>query len=78
MNSQYRRLLAVNPAISGHGFNDAKTGAKMVDLDGQVTTAAGQGVQYLTVLMGANDLCTSSAADHDTDRHVQGAVPDRR
>ena len=34
----------------------------MADLDGQVKTAASQGVQYLTVLMGANDLCTSSAA----------------
>lgn len=60
VNSQYRRLLALNPAISGHEYNDAKTGAKMADLDGQVKTAAGQGVGYLTVLMGANDVCTSS------------------
>jgi hypothetical protein len=62
VTSQYRRILAKNPAIGGHGSNDARTGAKMVDLDGQLTTAAGQGVQYATVLMGANDLCTSSAA----------------
>ena len=62
VNSQYRRILALNPAISGHAYNDAKTGAKMADLDGQLKTAAGQGVQYVTVLMGANDLCTSSAA----------------
>jgi lysophospholipase L1-like esterase len=62
VTSQYERILAHNHAISGHEFNDAKTGAKMVDLDGQVTAAASQGVQYLTILMGANDLCTSTAA----------------
>jgi lysophospholipase L1-like esterase len=62
VTSQYEHLLKLNPAINGHEFNDAKTGAKMVDLDGQVKTAVSQGVQYLTVLMGANDLCTPSAA----------------
>src|SRR4051794_23983377 len=62
VNSQYRRILAANAAVSGHGFNDAKTGAKMVDLDGQLTTAASQGVDYATVLMGANDACTSSVS----------------
>jgi lysophospholipase L1-like esterase len=62
VTSQYERMLAGNAAISGHEFNDAKTGAKMVDLDGQVKTAASHGIQYLTILMGANDLCTSTAA----------------
>jgi lysophospholipase L1-like esterase len=62
VNSEYERILALNPAISGHVYNDAKTGAKMADLDGQAKTAASQGVQYLTVLMGANDLCTSTIA----------------
>ena len=32
----------------------------MVDLNGQVTTAVGQRVEYVTILMGANDACTSS------------------
>jgi lysophospholipase L1-like esterase len=62
VNSQYRRVLAADPAVSGHVFNDAKTGAKMSALDAQLATAAGQGVDYVTVLMGANDVCTSSAA----------------
>jgi lysophospholipase L1-like esterase len=62
VNSHYRRILARNPAISGHVYNDAKTGANMSALDGQLLTAAGQGVQYVTVLMGANDLCTSTIA----------------
>jgi lysophospholipase L1-like esterase len=59
VNSVYSRILAVNPAIGGKNFNDARTGAKMVDLNGQVTTAAGQNVEYVTILMGANDVCTS-------------------
>jgi lysophospholipase L1-like esterase len=62
VNSQYQRILAANPAIGGNVYNDAKTGAKMTALDAQAKTAASQGVQYLTVLMGANDVCTSSAA----------------
>lgn len=60
VNSHYQRLLAANSQISGHAYNDAQTGAKMAALDAQVKTAAGQGVQYLTVMMGANDVCTSS------------------
>jgi lysophospholipase L1-like esterase len=32
----------------------------MADLDGQVLAAKSQHAQYLTVLMGANDLCTRS------------------
>lgn len=60
INSHYLRILAKNPAIKGHNLNDAKTGAKMVDLYGQMNTAVGQNVDYVTVLMGANDACTSS------------------
>lgn len=45
-----------------HVYNDAKTGANMPALDGQLATAAGPGVQYVTVLIGANDLCTSTIA----------------
>ncbi len=60
VNSHYLRILAKNPAISGRNFNDSRSGARMVDLNGQATTAAGRGVAYVTVLMGANDVCTSS------------------
>lgn len=62
VNSQYERILAANPGISGNQYNDASTGAKMNALDGQIKTAASQSAQYLTVLMGANDVCTSSIA----------------
>jgi lysophospholipase L1-like esterase len=62
VNSQYARLLKANRKISGHVYNDAKTGAVMSALSGQLASAAAQQVDYVTVLMGANDLCTSSAA----------------
>jgi lysophospholipase L1-like esterase len=60
VNSHYLRIVAKNSAMTGHNFNDAKTGAKMADLNGQLQTAVGQHVDYVTVLMGANDACTSS------------------
>ena len=60
VNSQYLRILAKNAAISGHNYNDAKTGAKASAMPGQASTAVGQNVQYVTMLIGANDACTSS------------------
>lgn len=60
--SHYSRILAANPAISGHNYNDAVSGAKMVDLNGQMVTVNSQNVEYVTVLMGANDACTSTEA----------------
>ena len=62
VNSHYRRLLALNPAIQGKNFNHARSGAKMVELDAQLTAVAGRHVDYVTVLMGGNDVCTSSPA----------------
>ena len=60
--SHYTRLLGLNPAISGHVWNDAKSGARMVDLGGQLTTVAGRGVDYVTILMGGNDVCQPTEA----------------
>src|SRR5215208_994843 len=60
VNSHYRRILAANPAILGRTYNDAKTGARMSGLLAQVQTAVSQKAEYVTVLMGANDVCTSS------------------
>jgi len=62
VDSHYTRLIALHHAISGHAFNDAKSGARMVDLNGQLTTVAGQRVDYLTVLMGGNDVCQPTEA----------------
>ena len=60
VNSHYRRIRAVNPAIAGRNYNDGRTGAVAADLLGQAGTAVGQGVQYVTVLIGANDACKDS------------------
>ena len=60
VNSQYLRIRAVNPAINGYHYNDAKTGAKSNAMAGQASTAVSQHVQYVTMLIGANDACTSS------------------
>ncbi len=63
VNSIYQRILATHSAISGHNLNDAVTGAKMVDLNGQLQNAVSQGAQFVTILMGANDVCTSSQSN---------------
>lgn len=60
--SQYRRLLALNPGISGQNYSLAKTGAKVADLPSQLAYSGYFKADYVTVLIGANDLCTSSAA----------------
>ena len=59
--SHYERLLQVAPAIRGRHFNNSVSGAKVSDLPRQAAAAARQRVEYVTVLMGANDLCTASA-----------------
>ncbi|HEU5066285.1 MAG TPA: SGNH/GDSL hydrolase family protein, partial [Gaiellaceae bacterium] len=60
IRSHYERIRAVQPAISGRNYNDARAGAKMRDAPGQAQVAVGQGARYVTILMGANDVCTSS------------------
>ena len=60
--SHYRRIQAVNPTITGRTFNHAASGADMADLQGQVQGVIGRGAQYVTILMGANDVCASSEA----------------
>lgn len=60
VNSHYLRIRAKNSAISGHNYNDAKSGAKASDMPGQAATAVSQHVQYVTMLIGANDACTGS------------------
>jgi lysophospholipase L1-like esterase len=62
VNSHYLRILAANPSINGHNYNDAVSGSKMAALNGQIGTVNGQHVDYVTVLMGANDACTPTEA----------------
>jgi lysophospholipase L1-like esterase len=60
INSHYERIKRRNSAITGHAYNDAVTGAKMSAAAGQASVAAARHVAYVTILLGANDLCTSS------------------
>ena len=57
--SHYERIRQLNPAIAGRGYNDAVSGAKMAAAT-QAAQAVSQGARYVTILLGANDLCTSS------------------
>jgi len=61
LGSQYQRILTAEPAAGVRAYNDARVGASMAALDGQLAAAAAQHAQYVTVLMGANDVCTPSA-----------------
>jgi lysophospholipase L1-like esterase len=60
ISSHYERIKLTNPAIVGHQYNDAVSGARMSAAATQAATAVSQGAQYVTILMGANDLCTAS------------------
>jgi lysophospholipase L1-like esterase len=62
VNSHYLRLAAWNPAISGHAYNRSVSGAKMVDLNAQMQGVVTLHPDYLTVLIGGNDICTDTAA----------------
>ncbi|MFJ6984427.1 MULTISPECIES: SGNH/GDSL hydrolase family protein [unclassified Streptomyces] len=54
------RLLGAGRAAT-HSWNHAATGARMADLDGQMTRAAAHRPDLVTVLAGANDACRSTA-----------------
>lgn len=58
VNSHYLRLRATNPSLVA--YNDSKSGAKVADMQGQAQQAVSQGADYVTILIGANDACTSS------------------
>jgi lysophospholipase L1-like esterase len=60
VNSHYLRIRAKNPAVVA--YNDGRSGAKVADMPGQASTAVSQHVAYVTILIGANDACTSSEA----------------
>jgi lysophospholipase L1-like esterase len=60
--SHRQRIQAASPQGSIVAHNNARSGAKMADLGRQMQAAVTQKAQYVTVLMGANDVCTSSEA----------------
>ena len=59
VNSHFERLRALDPTMAT-AYNDAVSGAKADDMPGQAQNARNQGAGYVTMLIGANDACTSS------------------
>lgn len=72
--SHYLRIRAKNSAMNGHNYNDAKSGARAVDMPGQADKAVAQGVQYVTMLIGANDACTSSESTMTATSSFRGSI----
>lgn len=62
ISSHYERIRASNGAINGNNFNYAVSGAEMVDLAAQADKAVAAGADYVTILMGANDVCAGTNA----------------
>jgi len=60
VNSHYLRILSNNLAIFGSAHNDAVSGARASDLARQAGIAVSQGVDYVTIEIGANDACRST------------------
>ncbi|GGK82156.1 lipoprotein [Planomonospora parontospora subsp. parontospora] len=60
VHSHYRRLQEAGADPVAH--NVGRSGAKVADLQGQAERAVAAGAGYVTVLIGANDACTSSEA----------------
>jgi lysophospholipase L1-like esterase len=71
--SHYQRILLLNGSISGHEFNDAVSGAKVADTNAQAQMAVAQSAQYVTILIGANDVCTPTIATMTTTAAFQTA-----
>ncbi|MFF4584174.1 SGNH/GDSL hydrolase family protein [Streptomyces sp. NPDC001388] len=59
VNSLAVRLLGASKAAT-HSWNYAVTGSRMADLAGQMTQAAAEKPQLVTVMAGANDACRES------------------
>ena len=65
VNSYFRRVQAINPSVvlsNPTRGNDAVTGAKVGDVNGQALTAIAGNPDLVLILIGANDVCTSSEA----------------
>jgi lysophospholipase L1-like esterase len=58
VNSHYRRLREGNDALVA--YNDARSGARAAELASQAEVAVSQDVDYVTILIGANDACARS------------------
>lgn len=61
VNSHLERIRVVNAGAPG--YNNAWNGAASDDLLAQSNTTVGQGVDYVTIQMGGNDVCGDNTAE---------------
>lgn len=61
VNSHLERIRVAVPSAVGN--NNAWNGAQSDDLLAQANTSVSQGVQYVTIQMGGNDICGDSSAE---------------
>ena len=60
LDTHYERLLRDDVGIWGDELNVARAGARMSDAPTQAARVVAAGADYVTILMGANDLCAPS------------------
>lgn len=60
IDSHYRRIREINPAIAGNRANYARCGAQIQELPDQAREAVAGEADYVTILIGANDVCAGS------------------
>jgi lysophospholipase L1-like esterase len=65
-NSHYLRLLADGAGIARKNYDDAISGTSMVSTNAQASNAVSQGVGYVTVWSGTNDVCMPTTAQMTT------------
>jgi lysophospholipase L1-like esterase len=74
VNSQFQRIQAIDPGRNPVPFNDSRSGARAVDMLGQAQTAVTQDPDYVTMLIGANDACTSTIAQQTLTATFRGQI----
>lgn len=65
VTSHYERILALNPSIAGHAYNVAQVASTMAAFagpNGQAHAAAAHAPDYVTVMLGAGDICFGGAS----------------
>jgi lysophospholipase L1-like esterase len=68
----HNQRISANFGSSGRkNYIAAVNGARIDDLVGQATGAAGKGITYATVMLGGNDVCRDSIADLPTDAEIE-------
>jgi PKD repeat protein len=66
VNSHYLRLQALGAPIAGQNHNRSVSGAKAADLNAQMQAVVPLAPDYVTVLIGGNDLCTDTVGQMTT------------